>query len=74
MPRQSEATKTMAQKVRDYGRSNKLRYDVAYHLALWANEQDGRPSTGLQADAPTEAELSAEDSAALAAAKAALSA
>lgn len=73
MPRGTQA-QSMAQQVRAYGKANKLSYDVSYHLAKWANEQDGRPSIGLQSDAPTEAELSAEDSAALTAAKTALSA
>ena len=73
MPRQTEATLTNAQKVRQYARDNKLSFDVAYHLMIAANEADGTASTGIDPQAPAVSDLSAEDAAALTAAKTALS-
>lgn len=72
MPRTSEAVLTNAQKARAYGKANKLPYDVAYHLLIAANAADNVTSFGFDPNAPSAAELSAEDAATLAAAKTAL--
>lgn len=73
MPRSTEASLNNAQRARHYAKANKLSFDVAYHLMIAANAADGRVSLGLDPQAPAESELSAEDAAALAAAKTALS-
>jgi len=72
MPRNVEVTKTNAQKLRDYSRAHKLSFDVGYHLSMLANEADGKPSTGIDANAPSIDSLSADDKAALAAARSSL--
>jgi hypothetical protein len=72
MPRKSDTPQDNAGKVRQYARQNRLAYDVAYHLALLANAKDGRGSTGLDPNAPSIEGLSAENAAALTAARSAL--
>lgn len=72
MPRQIDAVLTNAQKARAYGRTNKLPFDVAYHLLIAANAADGVISIGIDPNAPTVAELSTEDAALLVAAKTAV--
>lgn len=70
MPRHTNDTLNTNQRARQYTRTHRMGYDALYHLYAWANEQDGRPSTGIQSDVPAIEDLSAEDQAALTAAKA----
>lgn len=72
MPRSSQQTLNNAQRARQYARENKLSFDAAYHLMLAANAADNRASIGLDPNAPSAEELTAEDAAALAAARASL--
>ena len=72
MPRKTDQPQDYASRARKYGRENKVSQAVAYHLAILANAKDGRGSTGLDPNAPSIEELSAEQAAELTAARTAL--
>lgn len=72
MPRGS-TTNSNTQAAREYARDHKLAVDVSYHLFVVAITADGRqPRLAREGLMVAEADLSTEDKAALAAAKAAL--
>jgi hypothetical protein len=72
MPRPSEVQQTAVGKLRLYNRTNKLSYDVAYHLQMAALAADGKVAIGIDPDAPAVEQLSAEDQKSLADAKRAI--
>jgi hypothetical protein len=72
MPRKTELSKDNARKAREYLKTNGVGFEVAYHVLRLANEADGRPSTGIDPNAPSTDELNPSDVMALNTAKSAL--